>query len=212
MAETDRDTPARGARREPREGESLPPAALVVGGTGMLRPVSLALAAGGCTAVVARPGRRLASLAAESSAILPVGVDWHDGPALDGALARIVAERGPFNLCVAWIHSDAPAAPLAVARRVCGDFVHVLGSAVADPARRDGARRARFERLPGLRYREVVLGFVREGGGSRWLTDAEIAAGVLAAVRGAAPWTPVGEVDPWDARPGGPLARRRGPG
>ena len=104
-------------------------------------------------------------------------------------------------LAVAWIRSDAPEAALAAARRTAGPFFHVLGSAAADPARPDPGRRARFEALPGLAYREVILGFVSEGGRSRWLTDEEISRGVLEAVAAGRPRAVVGVVEPWSARP-----------
>ncbi|NUN53550.1 MAG: hypothetical protein HUU06_12290 [Planctomycetaceae bacterium] len=47
----------------------------------------------------------------------------------------------------------------------------------------------------------MILGFVREGDRSRWLTDAEIAAGVLGAIAADRPRTVVGVVEPWSARP-----------
>lgn len=170
--------------------------ALVVGGTGMLRAVVLALARDReVTLVARRPG------VVAAASIHPAAADYGDPDAFAAALDGAVAARGPFDLAVAWIHSSAPDAPLAAARRVRGRFLHVLGSAAADPSRPDPGRRAAFEALPGLSYREVILGFVREGDRSRWLTDAEIAAGVLGAIAADRPRTVVGVVEPWSARP-----------
>jgi hypothetical protein len=177
------------------------PHALVVGGTGMLRAVALALAREGPVSVVARSARELESLARGAPGVHPVRVDYRDGPALAAALAEAVGARGRFSTAVAWIHSDAPGAAEAIARFVEGRYFHVLGSASADPSRPDPGRRARFEAIPGITYHEVVLGFVLEGGGSRWLTDAEIARGVLDAVAAAAPRAVVGVVEPWGAKP-----------
>ena len=150
----------------------------------------------------------LAALAADApaSTVHPLALDWHDDAALDAALAGAVALHGPIVLAVVWIHGGAPAAPLAVARHVGApgrraDYYHVLSSAAADPARPDAGRLARFAALPGLRYHEVILGFVREPAGSRWLTNAEIAAGVLAAIEAGAPRFVVGIVAPWENRP-----------
>lgn len=105
-----------------------------------------------------------------------------------------------------WIHGTAPAAPLAVARLVGepdrpGRYFHVLGSASADPSRPDPERLAAFQALRNIRYREIILGFVIEGGVSRWLSHAEISAGVLAAVDADQPRTIIGTVEPWHRRP-----------
>ena len=185
--------------------------ALVVGGTGMLRCVSLELAARGhVVSVVARRQSRLAALvraaAGLKGTIYPIALDYRDTGALETALADARSRFGPFELAVAWIHSTAPAAPLAVARLVGsperpGCFFHVLGRGAADPSRPDPERRAMFASLPNIRYREVILGFVLEGRRSRWLTHEEISAGVLAAVDADRPRFIVGTVEPWDLRP-----------
>lgn len=183
--------------------------ALVVGGTGMLREVSLTLAERGHpVSVVARNRRRLRSLADEAErrggAVYCIPVDYRDGDALTAALRDAVAAHGPLELAVVWIHSIAPEAPLQVARATVAAscrFFHLLGSAAADPSAPDTGRRERFESIPGLSYHEVVLGFVLEGRRSRWLTNDEIAAGVLAAIDSAAARSVVGAVEPWSARP-----------
>jgi hypothetical protein len=185
--------------------------ALVVGGTGMLRGAVLGLVARGfAVSVVARNARRLAKLRDEAAAaggvVRPVCVDYRDADAFAFGLGEAARDLGPPSLAVVWAHSSAPDAPLAVAkacdvggRRVA--FVHVLGSAAADPSQPDAERAARFAAFPRLAYREVILGFVVERGRSRWLTDDEIAGGVLHAVDTDAARTVVGVVEPWDARP-----------
>ena len=55
--------------------------------------------------------------------------------------------------------------------------------------------------MDGIRDSQAILGFVVEGGRSRWLTDAEIAAGVLAAIDGDEDPSVVGTVRPWTMRP-----------
>ncbi|NLG69565.1 MAG: hypothetical protein GX496_08420 [Firmicutes bacterium] len=52
-----------------------------------------------------------------------------------------------------------------------------------------------------MRYREVILGFVVEPSGSRWLTHDGISPGVLEAIDRDAPRWIVGTVEPWSARP-----------
>ena len=80
-------------------------------------------------------------------------------------------------------------------------YLHVLGSAADDPSRPDPERRARFEAIEGVSYQEVILGFMREGAASRWLTDDEIASGVLAAIDRPMPRQIIGVTRPWTARP-----------
>ena len=108
----------------------------------------------------------------------------------------VTQEDGLFDGALVWAHSSAPHAPEVVARHVSGSFLHVLGSASADPSRPHPT-----PGWAGEGYRTVVLGFVAEGGRSRWLTNTEIAAGVLEAWRRRAARTVVGTVEPWSARP-----------
>jgi hypothetical protein len=185
--------------------------ALVVGGTGMLRGATLGLVARGwAVSVVARNARRLGRLrddaAAAGGVVRPVCVDYRDAPALDFGLTEAARDLGPPGLAVVWAHSSAPDAPFAIARLLDAaglpaDYVHVLGSATADPLRPDDGRAARYAAFPRLAYREVILGFAIDGGRSRWLRDEEISAGVLSAVDSGAARTVVGVVEPWSARP-----------
>ncbi|MHA0034909.1 Rossmann-fold NAD(P)-binding domain-containing protein [Deinococcus sp. PESE-13] len=166
---------------------------LVVGGTGMLLGlVRELLAAGDEVWTLARHAPALTH-----SRLHPLLADYRDAAALRAALAS----AAPFDRAVVWIHSAAPDAPFVVAEAVQGPFFHVLGSAAADPSRPDDGRRTRFA-AQGTDHREIVLGFVREGARSRWLTDAEISAGVWEAVRGDLRRAVVGTVTPWEARPG----------
>jgi hypothetical protein len=177
----------------------------------MLRGAVLGLVARGfAVSVVARNARRLAKLrddaARAGGVVRPVCVDYRDADAFAFGLAEAVRDLGPPSLAVVWAHSSAPDAPLAVARLVAAGgaaarYVHVLGSATADPSRPDDGRAAQFAAFPEVAYREVILGFVAEGGRSRWLNDDEIAAGVLRAVDADAARTVVGAVEPWSARP-----------
>ena len=177
---------------------------LVIGGTGMLRGVVVELALRGhIVSVVARGGERLASLEREGEGrIHGLAADWNDASRLEQTIADSAVQRGPIALAVVWIHSSSPEGPIAVARAVAPArrFFHVLGSAAADPSRPDSGAQARFEAL-GLAYHEVILGFVVEGGRSRWLTNDEIAGGVLHSIDADMPRSVVGVVEPWSFRP-----------
>jgi hypothetical protein len=177
----------------------------------MLRGAVLGLVARGfAVSVVARNARNLARLRDDAEAaggvVRPVCVDYRDEQAFAFGLTEAARDLGTPSVAIVWAHSSAPGAPLAVARLLAAGgaaarYVHVLGSAAADPSQPDADRAAQFAASPHVAYREVILGFVVEEGRSRWLTDDEIAAGVLRAVDTDAPRTVVGVVEPWSARP-----------
>jgi hypothetical protein len=181
--------------------------ALVVGGTGMLAPVSMELARRGySTTVIARSSGPLGEMAAASGGrIFPLQVDYHDAKTLEAGLRRAIDARGSLSLVIAWIHGSATQAPTAVARIAAEGgpvrYLHVLGSAADDPSLPDQQRRTEFEAIHGVTYEEVILGFIRAHGVSRWLTDDEISDGVLAAIDDPAPRRIVGVTRPWSARP-----------
>src|SRR5690554_2861790 len=187
-------------------GSGSQPHALVVGGTGMLRGLPLHLVRRGYTvSVIARNTQRLHSLAAAAAGsageIIPLSLDYGQDEALRAALAGTIEEHGPITLAVCWIHSTAPAALQHVAEAISARstscrFFHVRGSAVANPASRAHPPEW-LSRYPQLHYRQVILGFVVENGGSRWLTHREISHGVMAAVDHDAVYHVVGTVEPW---------------
>lgn len=193
----------------PGEGR---PHALVVGGTGMLRGLTLALAEEGyAVSVVARTAGRLTELAeaarGTSGLIHPLAVDYRDSAGLQETLRQAVRHFGPMELAVCWIHSVAPHALEQMASVIgqspapCRLF-HVRGSAAANPAAPEATRPpAWLSRYPNIRYRQVILGFIVEGSTSRWLTHQEISGGVLAAVQVDREFSIVGTVEPWSMRP-----------
>jgi hypothetical protein len=129
--------------------------------------------------VVARSRRALPEGAAQ------LALDYRDSEALRRGLGDASRERGPIELAVCWIHTDAPEAPRVVARSVAagGRLVQVFGTRVWPLAP-----------VPeGVEYAQVLLGSVPESGGSRWLTNDEISAGVLAAVDAGEPVAVVGQ-------------------
>jgi hypothetical protein len=182
--------------------------ALVVGGTGMLSGLCLRLAEDGWgVCVLARNASAFAARTKRDN-LAGFNCDYTDAPALDRALDDILERASTVRLVAAWIHPTAPDAARRIGARFARPgatlrFVHVLGSAVADPARpeRLEALRERVAAGLALDYAQAVLGFVVEGGGSRWLTDSEISAGVYDAALSARGLSIVGTVEPWSARP-----------
>ncbi|MFD2369825.1 short-chain dehydrogenase [Brevibacillus sp. GCM10020057] len=179
--------------------------ALVIGGSGMLAEVSRWLAETGYhVTVVGRDRRRLERVAGCSGAVAPesftlLPLDYHDTEKLRQALSHLLCERGSIDLVVAWIHSTASEALPAVIQSLARQqrewrLFHVCGSrAWIEPPREPVADH--------LLYRRIILGFVLEGNESRWLTNEEIAQGVIRAVRADQP-SIVGVVEPWEKRPG----------
>ncbi len=177
--------------------------ALVVGGTGMLAGVTLELARRGHRVTVI--SRRAELFATGTPNLNRVSLDYHSTDVLRQAVLGAQDQWGGFGLMVAWIHGTVPEAPWVIAgaaRAYPCRFVHVLGSAAANPASSSSEHRARFGLLKQLQYTEVILGFRLEGSHSRWLTDNEISTGVLQAVENSLPRVVVGTVEPWSARPG----------
>jgi len=176
----DADTPAELALLE-RPGH-----AVVVGGTGMLAGLTRSLLARGheVTSIARRPARLGEEGARNDQSqrlLVPVALDYRDGRALEQALGRVVAERGPIDLAVCWIHTDAPHAPAVVARALApgARLVQVFGS-----------RNWPLGEIPlHIAYRQVLLG----ASGDRWLTHEEISEGVLAAIDADLPRRVVGE-------------------
>jgi len=170
---------------------------LVVGGSGMLAGCCRRLLAESVeVTVLARNEARIRSIA---PGIVALTCDSGDARRVASAI-----EPHAFDLVVAWIHGRSTELRRLFARRVRpgGRFVQVLGSAHGDPARPDRLLEMAdvAADLP-LSYQAVVLGFVRENDGSRWLTDAEISNGVFAAIDSGVPLSIVGTAQPWSARP-----------
>jgi hypothetical protein len=177
---------------------------LIVGGSGMLAGLAEAMAREGRdVSVIARGRDRLQRLAARHPGIHPLPLDYYNGAELDAGLAQAVAARGPFHRCVAWMHDDSKPRALKIARQVTDVYCAVLGSASADPARPERLAEWHdlFRPLAAPKLRLAVLGFAVEGGSSRWLSDAEISAGVGRALESEEPVTIVGTATPWSARP-----------
>ena len=153
--------------------------ALVLGGTGMLAGAAATLLDDGWQVVL--PSRRRPSLPVTNGngrGARWVRADWTDPTELTRAAADALG--GPADLLVAWVHREvrtgvlravssllAPAAPV----------VEVHGSSSANPL--GGCP---DPVLAGHQTQQVVLGYVRHAGRTRWLTHEEISAGVLDAI------------------------------
>ena len=174
---------------------------LVIGGTGMLRPAVGELLQQGHTVVtVARSPERAAAAVEHPGTFVPVVARWEDPPALvDAVLAATSGQLA--SGAILWVHTPHRTALMhELARALVTDPVvlHTWGSAVTDPRLVPQEERDMPRRGDVL---DVFLGYALEGNQRRWLTNAEVSAGVLEA------WThrltnhAVGQIDPWDQRP-----------
>lgn len=130
-----------------------------------------------------------------------LALDWSKPEELLHSLQQHLGRTERPDLVVAWIHDDELAirlAGLVAAQPVCRLF-HVVGGASSDPSLIAATFR---QRLPpsNVTYHQVILGYVRASGGTRWLTNEEIAAGVLDAIARAEPVYVVGTIRLWSSR------------
>jgi len=178
----------------------------------MLKQASITLAAN--AKVVTSIARTEASLQAlddkmpDSCAHHMLALDWHDPVHFLNTIAQHVAQIGTPELTLAWLHDDSVGPMLAqtVAQANLDPdspyhFFQVRGSAAAAPSQNLDALFTGIELPSNLRYHQIILGYVREGDRSRWLTHDEISQGVLDAIQGDRDVAIVGTVEPWHLRP-----------
>lgn len=174
---------------------------LVIGGTGMLRPAVRELVEHGLRVLVAsrRPDRASPPEAVRGG-FVPVVADWQEPESLVDAV--VTAAGGlPVTHVVVWVHSPYRTAVMGELDRVVASdaiVVQVWGSAGEDPR---SALVTEQATLPGRRMRDVVLGYVNEARGSRWLTHMEISEGVVHALDRPEALQVVGQIDPWNQHP-----------
>lgn len=151
--------------------------ALVLGGTGMLSGVATALLDDGWH-VVLPSRRRPATPTTSGHAASWVKADWTDPSVLAATASEALG--GPADLLVAWVHRGVRVSVLRSVSPLLADgapVVEVHGSASANPL--GGCP---DPVLPGHPTQQVVLGYVRHAGRTRWLTHEEVSSGVLDAV------------------------------
>lgn len=176
--------------------------ALVIGGTGMLAKVSVWLAENGYrVSVVGRNPQKMQFVLDQNPAQLtPVFADYTHTHEWAEQIQNIQQKNGPIHLVVAWVHSTATQAIPCVLEMFPADqtvsFFHVMGSGsnlqtikadIAVPSH--------------VRYRQIQLGFLVENGVSRWLTNDEIADGVIKAIQEEKDEFLIGLIEPWQLRP-----------
>jgi len=180
--------------------------ALVLGGTGMLAGLASWLVRDGWLVVL--PSRRYSPLpdvdqgpSESHGKALWVEARWERPLRLARDAAKALG--GPADLLVCWVHGGYRLSVLDAVAPLLADgapVVEVHGESVGDPLRKLSETVSPL--LAGHPMHQVVLGYVREGTQTRWLTHTEVVDGVLVAVKRALEDAPVtehhvGELKPW---------------
>jgi hypothetical protein len=185
---------------------------LVVGGTGMLRPLVKALIKiGNDVTVLARTASgferlRLDLTQSEQQQMHPRIVDYRNLEQLSQTVEIAIKERGALSTVIAWIHSDAIESDKIIYDVAYNDqpnfrYFKILGSSADDSSLYKIDLNTQSQTLFGKCYRRVVLGFILEGETSRWLTNDEISQGILEAIEMDQTQFTVGVTRPWSLRP-----------
>lgn len=177
--------------------------ALVIGGTGMLRRATVAIAQRSrkLTAIARTEASldALASLLSDRDDDRYKTLDWNEPEQFLWDLQLLVEEVGPPTLVLAWLHDVNLGPRVAVAVSIpesSSDFFQVIGSSGGNPYSGATNLRSQVKALRYVNYFQVVLGFKRDARARRWLTNDEISDGVLEAIRRREACHTVGTVTP----------------
>lgn len=161
--------------------------ALVIGGTGMLSNVSLWLVNNNYNvSIIARDRQkmeRLISQAFNKSNINPVLIDYSNDFELRNSIQSLIEKYGSIDVVVAWIHSYAKNALNSITQIASNSsrdlkLYHILGSSS------NLSEIKKSINIPdNCIYCQVQLGFIVQDETSRWLTNDEIANGVIEALK-----------------------------
>lgn len=178
--------------------------ALIVGGTGMLSDVTVWLAKQGYSvSVIGRNKHRMDETIKKcpNSINHPILVDYSSLEELESKLRDAVMHFRDIELVVVWVHSYAEEAIsilIATISEIARDYrlFHVLGSS-ADLQQ----WHRKLTDHQKYKYHQIQLGFIIENERLRWLTNAEIASGVIEAITKQESVHIVGVTEPLNRKP-----------
>lgn len=182
---------------------------LIIGGTGMLKHASIALAsASQMLTSVARTLQSLqcldAALGSSAGVHHMLKLDWSEPEVFLSSLSSHIERVCRPSLVVAWVHDEglmgAITACFDSASHPCKIF-QVRSCAAADPTREPSSGQFADSSIGRMVRNEIILGFEVGNDGSRWLTNTEISSGVLQAIANNEKTAVVGVVSPWESRP-----------
>lgn len=127
-------------------------------------------------------------------------LDYRDTQKVRYCIRKTIEEIGPIDLVLAWIHSSASKALIALFEEINQKkewrLFHVKGSS-NNKSLIEGEISVPEKCL----YRSIHLGFIIEPNSSRWLTHEEISNGVITAIKQDNKRTIIGTLSPWEKRP-----------
>ena len=180
--------------------------ALLLGATGMLAAAArhAAMRADECVLVSRGADAFSFGSTALDEKLTRLPLSYEDEPALLDQLAG----HAPFDLALTWIRPRAELLRAALDALVApgGLLVEAMGSrsiltgSNGEPSIA-ALRSDAFAQQSDITYAQVILGFVRENGASRWLNHEEISAAAIAQMEMPLPRRIAGTLEPWDERP-----------
>ena len=182
------------------------PKALLLGTTGMLAAASrhAAMQADECVLVSRNAGVFSFGDAALDAKLTRLSASYED----EAGFLDALTVHAPFDLALTWIRPRAELLRAAIDTLIApgGLLVEVMGSrsiltgSNGEPS--IAALRAdALARQPDITYAQVILGFMRENGASRWLSHEEISAAAIAQIEAPQARRVAGVLEPWDERP-----------
>ena len=175
--------------------------ALIIGGTGMLKGVSLwFMDRGYKVSVIGRSERKhldLVQKAANPSLINRLMLDYNDHPLLEKGIREAIEKYGPIATVVSWTPSLSS---LEIVNKVVSEqnsewkLYQIKGS-------RRFFEEDRLTISDTCKHRRIYLGFVREDHQSRWLSNTEIAEGVITSIEEDRTESIIGRLHPYEERP-----------
>jgi len=167
----------------------------IIGGTGMLAEVTRWYADNNyIVSVIARNEEKMNKMkdsCSEPENIKAIYLDYRDLTKLHQSLEQNIKEYGPLSEAVIWVHSDGLHALSTVFELVeeNSNVWQVIGS----KANAEDLRKQYYPQKD-LEYNFIQLGFFRENDRQRWLTNFEIADGVIRAINSGQPYSLIGEI------------------
>ncbi|MEI4771443.1 hypothetical protein WAX74_17590 [Psychrobacillus sp. FJAT-51614] len=167
----------------------------IIGGTGMLGDVTKWYADKNfIVSVVARNGEKLNQLKLSCSKpdnIKESLVDYRDSNTLEESLKKNIYKYGPFSEMVIWMHEDGLSSLETIYKLLEEQSViwQIIGS------QRDTQQfRTQYQPSTEVVYNLIQLGFQTENNSRRWLTNSEIANGVIQSIQSGRSYNLIGEL------------------
>lgn len=166
----------------------------IIGGTGMLAEVTKWYADNNyVVSVIARNEEkmnRMKGACSNPENIKAIHLDYRDSSKLYELLKRNISEYGPLLEMVVWLHSDGlNALPLIFGLL---DEKSKVWQVIGSKANAESLRK-QYQPSKDIAYHFIQLGFIRENNSQRWLTNTEIANGVIQSIVSGHAYNLIGE-------------------